>query len=203
MTKRQINIGDGRIVEMTEVGDGPPDLTPVSKPRHKNPGKNAGKRKKTKHQATFKNSPKGVHKLGKSAWDDKMTIPGYREWLIGRRRVVEKLFLTKPKTRKGVPDGMRREEAEQMWIEARKKAKEDMAKLEKAGLIDPADEQASEAMQATLEVMRSPMNQQIRLQAARQVLEWTKAKPASKQEMTINAAEAWLASLADGEDKTN
>jgi hypothetical protein len=195
--KRQIDIGDGRIVEMTEVGDGPPDLTPVVKPRHKNPGQNAGKRKKTKHQATFKDSPRGVHKLGKSAWTEKMKIPGYREWLIGRRRVVEKLFLTKPKCRKGVPDGMRREEAEQMWVIAKKKAKEDMAKLEKAGLIDPTDEHAREAMQSTLEVMRSPMNQQIRLQAARQVLEWTRAKPATKTEMTVNAAEAWLASLAE------
>ena len=103
----------------------------------------------------------------------------------------------------GVPDGMTREQAAPIWEASRQRAKEDMAKLQEAGVINPDDTNANEAMQNALEVMRSPMNQDMRLKAAKLVLEYTKAKPVSKSEVTVNAAEAWLASLIDGDKDGN
>lgn len=197
MTKRLVNIGDGRIVEMTEMGEGPPDPTPVIKPRHKAPGSRAGKRKKSKHAATFKNNPKHKQRLGTNSYADKMDIPGYREWLCNRKRVAQEYFVKKKKTRFGVPDGMRRAEADRLRAIAREQVKKDMANLKAAGVLDVNDQRAEEAMTATLEVLRDPGSQQMKLAAAKQVLEWTKAKPATKQDVTINAAEQWLASLAD------
>lgn len=199
--KRLVDIGDGRIVEMTEMGEGPQDLTPVSKPRQKKPGSKAtAPRKKSKKHAGFKDHKRKKYKRGGNAFANKMLIPGYREWLIMRRRIVERLFMPNKKSRFGVPDGMRREEADKLWEIAREKARKNMADLKKAGVIDGNDERAEKAMLATLEVMHAPGNQAIKLTAARQVLEWTKAKPAAKQEFTVNAAEAWLATLSEDKD---
>ena len=200
--RRLVNIGDGRIVEMTEMGEGASASSPSTHRRSKTPKSNRRQRKKSAHRAGFKGAPEHASKQGQNTKTAKLAIPGYSEWLSARCRVAERFLIRKSKSRKGIPDGMRREEAEEAWALARQKAKEDMANLKKAGIMDASDERAEEAMVATLEVMRSPMNQQTQLQAARQVLEWTKAKPASKSEMTVNAAEAWLASLAEGEDKS-
>lgn len=192
--KRLINIGDGRIVEMTEMGEVPAE---PSRPQHvKNPGARAGKRKKSPHTAIFKHDPK-MKNAGRIK-GSRDHIPGYREWELRRRQQIMAFYVERS-SRRGVPDGMRRDEADARWAEAKELAKKDMANLKNAGVISPDDERAEEAMLATLEIMRSPMNVRERLAAARQVLEWTKAKPASKTEMTVNAAEAWLASLAESD----
>jgi hypothetical protein len=96
------------------------------------------------------------------------------------------------KSRFGVPDGMRRKQAERIWKKARKRAKEDMEALKKSGVITSADEKAEEALTTALELMRSPMKNETRIAAARLVLDFTKAKPASKSEVTVNKAEEWL-----------
>ena len=75
-----------------------------------------------------------------------------------------------------------------------------MSELEKAGVLDDADTQAREALETTLLIMRAPGDKKVQLSAARQVLEWTKAKPASKSDITVNKAEAWLASITDTND---
>ena len=124
-------------------------------------------------------------------------IPGYSEWLIGRHQVKERLFTKKIKSRMGVPDGMHKDEATRLWAIAKEKAKANMATPKKAGLVDPTDDRAEAALLATLEVMHSPMNQTTKLAAARQVLEWTKAKPAAASTVTVNHAEQWLSSLTD------
>jgi hypothetical protein len=97
--------------------------------------------------------------------------------------------------RLGIPDGMRRLEADLVWAVSAKLARLDMAELKQAGVLDGADAKAEEALQAALEVMRSPMKQADRLAAARLVLDFTKAKPASKTDLTINKAEEWLSSV--------
>jgi len=178
---------------------------PPSPPKTTGKGKQAGKRKKA---ATDHNKPQGKFarpdlKTDNPTHRKSREIPGYHEWWKERCRQIQQFF-NKPggpvRRRFGVPDGMRREDAEVIWAEARRKAKIDMANIKK---VQPdMDERAEEALLSTLEVMRSPMNQTVQLAAARQVLEWTKAKPATKSEMTVNAAEAWLASIADEADKS-
>lgn len=106
-------------------------------------------------------------------------------------------------TRAGVPDGMRKPKADVLWAKARVKAEKTMAELKTAGLLNDADEMASEALQEALTVMRSPSTKQVKLQAAKLVLEYTKAKPAAKSEITVNKAEEWLAAVtadADNDD---
>jgi hypothetical protein len=201
MPKKVIPVGDGRTAEIT-VGElfAPPPAPPVS-----NKGVRAGLRKKatSKHYTYKGTKPFPTLANGSKEMNRRReVVPGYAEWLRERMREIQQFF-NKPggptRKRGGVPDGMRREEAEAIWAEARRRARIDMDNIKK---VDPdIDERAEEAMLSTLEVMRSPMNQQIKLAAARQVLEWTKAKPAAKQEVTVNAAEAWLAKIAeDAED---
>lgn len=100
----------------------------------------------------------------------------------------------------GVPDGMRKAEAEKLNALAKESAKQTMSELEKAGVLDDADAQAKEALETTIEIMRKPGDKKVQLAAARQVLEWTKAKPATKADLTINKAEAWLAAVAEEND---
>ena len=77
------------------------------------------------------------------------------------------------------------------------------------GIITPEDDpRADEALKAALETMRTPANQQTKLAAAKLILEYTKAKPASKSEVTVNKAEEWLAAITseekhDDEEGTN
>lgn len=122
-------------------------------------------------------------------------IPGYQEWLS--IRTTEMLVgIRKPRGWKpGQAKGLLKEEAEEAWKIAKEKAEIHMANIKK--VINVEDERAEKAMLATLEILESPMNQQLRLAAARQILEWTRAKPAAKSEVTVNAAEAWLASIAE------
>jgi len=192
--RRLIDIGDGRIIEWSEG-----EIDPPSPPRVKNPGSRAGKRQKTKERVRYKQPPReNWNPLGKAC----ERIPGFREWFSRRSaqlRAVECLE-TKRATRFGIPDGMRRRTADELWAEARRKAKATMTALKDAGALKDADDRAEMALEAALEVMHSPLNQQTKLAAARLVLEWTKAKPAAKQEVTVNAAEAWLAQLAEGGD---
>lgn len=108
------------------------------------------------------------------------------------------------KTRSGVPDGMRKSQAKVFWKQARFEAALTMNKLEEAGVINPADTMANEALKEALTIMRMPIAQKDRLSAARLVLDFTKAKPAQKTELTVNKAEEWLAAVTeDNAGKTN
>lgn len=186
-----VNIGDGRFIEMTEGG---PSASPqVPEKKTKKP------RKSTWHQRKKRTLRKGFEDKSSQARKsprDEHDIPGYSEWLSARSTELKAVHPDpKHSSRMGIPTGMRKAEAEKVWEEARHLAERDIQNMKDAGIIEPADTQAEEAMRATLEVMRSPMDQKLKLAAARQVLEWTKAKPAAKTEMTVNTAEAWLDSL--------
>jgi len=194
---RVVPTSEGRMIEVMEgeLRAPSPEPTPAKKttkprkPRKKaesdhNKSKGAWKRPDLKEDHP-------VHKKSRE-------IPGYREWYRERMRQIQQFF-NKPggpvRRRRGVPDGMRREEAEKLWAEARRKAKIDMENIKK--VMPDLNESAAEALETTLTIMRSPMNQDMQLKAARQVLEWTMAKPVNKTEMTVNAAEAWLAQIAE------
>ena len=93
----------------------------------------------------------------------------------------------------GLPRGVTLATHKVFLKQARLEATLTMKKLEAAGVVDEADGQAKEALHAVLTIMRTktlPVKET--LAAARTVLEWTKAKPAQKTEMTVTKAEEWL-----------
>lgn len=187
MKKIVIPTTDGRLVETVE---GVLSLPP---PPPKKPGPNAGK----KFPAVHRKPP--VEKRQWAGHRKKSdTIPGYRYWW-GRQ--LSQLWSALPKESRpgkktGTPNGIPKAIADVLWAKAKEKAKVHMANIKK---INPslADDRAEKAMLATLEILESPMHQELKLKAARQVLEWTAAKPVAKSEVTVNAAEAWLASIAE------
>jgi hypothetical protein len=86
------------------------------------------------------------------------------------------------------------EAAKVVWEEAERRAKRDMENISKDVDIHDA---AQEALTAVLVTMRAPINQPTKLAAARTVLEYTMAKPTAKSEVTVNAAEKWLAEISE------
>jgi hypothetical protein len=205
MTKRLVDIGEGRIVEMTELEEGKPSSSRSRKPSAKKPGskkpkaKGKGKSKRKRAETAYGVKYKGKGRGRHPGTLLKRMIPGYVEWWNMRQKQNSE-YMIGSRSRFGVPDGMRKQEAEKEWAEARRKAEIHMANMKQAGLL-PEDEIVQKATQATLEILEGPMNQDMKLKAARQLLDFFKAKPVSKSEVTVNAAEAWLASLAD-EDKS-
>jgi hypothetical protein len=200
-----VNIGDGRFIEMPKEG---PKASPKAKPKTK--PKTAPRKKSETSAKTHKVKKRTLHHTP-AGREPPPEIPGHAEWVAMRKaqmgpfqtNAFRALIGLPPKTRLGVPDGMRVEEAQEAWRRAKELATKDIENMKATGVLDPNDARAEEAMEATLEVMRGPMNQQTKLAAARQVLEWTKAKPAAKTEMTVNAAEAWLSEIAKEAEEGN
>lgn len=104
-------------------------------------------------------------------------------------------------SRRGIFDGMTREESEASWARARESANRTVDKMIEKGILESDDDLAADALRESVTIMRSDSNTVTRLKAARQVLEWTKAKPESKSKVTVQTAEDWLAAIAaDSED---
>lgn len=91
-----------------------------------------------------------------------------------------------------VGTNMRKTQVKVFLRQARLEATLTMKKLDKAGVLDDADDMARAALHEALVVMRGPTTAKDKLTAARLVLDFTKAKPASKQEIQVSTAEAWL-----------
>lgn len=102
-----------------------------------------------------------------------------------------------------IPNGMTKPIAKRFWKQARFEATLTMKKLAKSGVTDDWSEEAKEALQQTLAIMRSPMSVKDRLQAAKQVLEWTQAKPVAKSQITINKAEEWLETVTEQNEEAD
>lgn len=93
----------------------------------------------------------------------------------------------------GMPRGMTRAIWKRFQKQARFEATLTMKKLDAAGVLDDTDAQSREAIHKGLEIMRNgAASVKDQLAAARLVLDFTKAKPASKTELTVSAAEEWL-----------
>jgi hypothetical protein len=98
---------------------------------------------------------------------------------------------TKSWSRRGVPNGFTREQADQMWRECRAKAEEDVRALEERE-GEPMHPYAREALKEVITVLRSALNDAIRLKAARLLLEFTCGKSPRNQGVSVRAAEQWL-----------
>jgi hypothetical protein len=96
----------------------------------------------------------------------------------------------------GSYDGVSKPERIAINARAKQIAEETILKMADQGILTNEDDpRAVKALQAAVEVMNTPANQQTKLAAARLILDYTKSKPASKSEVTVNKAEEWLAAV--------
>lgn len=94
-----------------------------------------------------------------------------------------------------MPDGYRKETIEPIRQRVKAEAKEVVRIMSEQYNIE--DDYAKAALETAVEVMREPGNNRERVAAARLVLDFTKSKPATKNEVAISKAEDFLASLID------
>jgi hypothetical protein len=98
----------------------------------------------------------------------------------------------------GVPDGHTVKTIKPIVDKAKRDAKKAVSIMTKETPIE--DPRAAEALETAVEIMRTPVHNRDRLQAAKIILDFTKIKPVAKSEVTIGNAEAFLTSLLDDED---
>ena len=117
-------------------------------------------------------------------------------------RALRKSWSTKKRIRtgrpRGVPNGYRKEQIEP--IRAREKRKAERLVNIMAEKFNIEDEYAKKALVTAVEVMNVVGETRERLAAARLVLDFTKQKPASKNEVALTKAEDFLASLVTDTD---
>ena len=117
-------------------------------------------------------------------------------------RALRRQWSSKPRKNagrpKGVPDGYTREQIEPIRAKVKQDAKRIVEIMSKEHGIE--DQYAKAALETAVEVMRMPGDNRERVAAARLVLDFTKQKPAAKNELSISKAEDFLASLVEDED---
>jgi hypothetical protein len=104
--------------------------------------------------------------------------------------------------RTGTPNGMTRATAAPLWADARLKADRYIKRMQDEGelpkvLVPGSDEEKGVAAlhEATVLAL-GPTDKQLKLAAIRTVLEWTKAKPATRSKIDVTTSEDWLAQIA-------
>jgi hypothetical protein len=101
-----------------------------------------------------------------------------------------------PGRRPGSKDGFTQAELIKQRAKAKAEAVEIVAYMEKKFDL-PKDDFAKEALTTAVEIMRiDAINVKDKLAAARTVLEWTMAKPATQNEVTVKRAEDFLNDIA-------
>lgn len=146
-------------------------------------------RKKSPRARAGRSNPAASAAL-KAKWADPV-------WAAKRREQLKSKSMNRP-GRPGVPDGMRKPQADKLWAEAREKAEYLMSELEKEGIVEfdpniPEEEMAKRALQEAMVMALSPLSDaKIKTANVRTVLEWTKAKPATKTNLTLDNHVAWL-----------
>ena len=142
--------------------------------------------------------PKIIKNANMSRPADKNPLATQHNTPEGKARHREMLLTRKNKGGRplAVPDGYTKATIEPL----RNKAKEEAKKAVAIMTDENENTHAKEALEAAVEILRTPGQTRDRLTAARLVLDFTKSKPVSKQEVTVGKAEAFLSSLLDEGD---
>jgi hypothetical protein len=148
-------------------------------------------------------SPKIIKNANMSRPADKNPLATQHNTPEGKARHRQMLLTRKNKGGRplAVPDGYTKATIEPL----RNKAKEEAKKAVAIMTDENENTHAKEALEAAVEILRTPGQTRDRLTAARLVLDFTKSKPVSKQEVTVGKAEAFLSSLlaeGDADDDT-
>ena len=143
-------------------------------------------------------SPKIIKNANMSRPADKNPLATQHNTPEGKARHRQMLLTRKNKGGRplAVPDGYTKATIEPL----RNKAKEEAKKAVAIMTDENENTHAKEALEAAVEILRTPGQTRDRLTAARLVLDFTKSKPVSKQEVTVGKAEAFLSSLLDQGD---
>jgi len=99
---------------------------------------------------------------------------------------------------RNVPDGYTKETIKPIIDKARSEAKKAVSLMKEQ--YDIEDPRAEEALETAVEIMRTPVHNRDRLQAAKLILDFTKVKPVAKSEITVGKAEEFLSSLLDSDN---
>lgn len=131
----------------------------------------------------------GASEARRKQWQD----PVYREKMLAN---------LKRNNRRGIPDGMHRDEAQQLWAKARELGErfiqimEDADQVEKIVVPGSEAEMAKEVLKEAFVMAVSPLTDtKVKATYQRIVLDFTKAKPESKTKLTLDKSEEWLAAL--------
>jgi hypothetical protein len=127
-------------------------------------------------------------------WQD----PDYRAkmdaYFAKRREDPEKLW-----SRRGIPNGLTRAEATEMWRECNESAAQTVHALEANGTLGDGsveDAYAREALEMAISIMRSECGERIRLKAARLVADFTMPKARRRANaVSVTTAEDWIDAL--------
>lgn len=147
---------------------------------------------------TNRKSPGASAKL-KAKWQD----PEWRAMMMEKRKAAGAIKKQTRSFRQGVPDGMRKAEADRLWAKASRQADrfikimEDAGELPEVVLPGSEEEMGKEALREACRFALSPLTD-MKNKAAyiRMVLDFTKAKPESKSKITLDKSEEWLAEVA-------
>lgn len=154
------------------------------------------RRKRSPRNKTGRKNPATSAAL-KAKWTD----PQFRESMRVKMAPVFEYRKAHPEkfSRRGVPDGMRKPEADALWAVARDKAKRVIKVMEGQGhlpaVVIPGsdDEKAKVVIEEMMAIVLSPLTHQpTKIAAGRTVLEWTRSKPVQKTALAISSAEDWL-----------
>jgi hypothetical protein len=143
-------------------------------------------------QRTTEAAPTRAQNISR-AMQQKWQDPDYRQ-KQALRFAERRQDPTKSWSRRGIPNGYTRDQADLMWRECRAKAEEDVRALEERE-GEPMHPYAREALEQVITIMRSALNDAIRLRAARLLLEFTVGKPREHRSVSLETAEWWLDQL--------
>lgn len=187
-----IHVGDGRHIELKEgliFGPPPPPPKP-KKPRYNNNASQPHRPPKYERPES-----RGANNVVNKKIAEQQ---GFAEFWSFKNEIIGRYADRGVKS--GGAWGVRKKRLGYYWGWAKRRVKKDMAKIQK---VHPdLDDMAKEALEGALMVLRGPQNQGMKLQAAKLLLEFTKSKPVAKSEVSVNAAEAWLASLGKEDSDT-
>lgn len=149
------------------------------------------KRPGRKTRAPKKAALPGTSERFKAMW----ARPGFREHMLAMRKADPQRW-----SRKGVPDGMKRKDANKLWAKARAQADEWIKMLEDEGSLeldykivpDSDAEKAKLALREAAAMALGPADNRTKLMAINTVLAYTKEKPTQKVDNTVRTSEDWL-----------
>lgn len=162
-------------------------------PRYKNP------KRRSKRNGSRDGTNTGATSALKAKWAD----PVWRAQVLEKRKAKMALRKGTNKFRAGVPDGMRKPEADKIWAQAEIQAQKFIQIMEDAGELDKDAVPGSEAEMAkrvlaeAYKIAVGPGGDvKVKVTAQRMILDFTKAKPETKSKLTLDKSEEWLAALA-------
>lgn len=140
----------------------------------------------------------GLGEYLRQKWQD----PEWRAAIMEKRKAAGLERKQKRNFRQGIPDGMRKAEAEALWAQAAVVADRFIKLMEDTGELPVVptseEEMAKSALREACTYAFSPLTDAKTKQSYLSlILNFTKAKPETKSKITLDKSEEWLAAVAE------